>query len=126
MASSRSPLVLLGCLVSLAALGCGDSSAARVSDTTGPRTPDPDTTSAEPPTTGTTAPATTSGTTDEPTTGPVVTPTTSGTTGTTDTSGAPAECGNGILEPGEACDDGNLVDGDGCESSCQPGDLLCG
>jgi len=28
-------------------------------------------------------------------------------------------CGNGILEPGEQCDDGNRVNGDGCSSSCQ-------
>jgi cysteine-rich repeat protein len=28
-------------------------------------------------------------------------------------------CGNGRLEPGEACDDGNRTDGDGCEASCQ-------
>jgi cysteine-rich repeat protein len=27
-------------------------------------------------------------------------------------------CGNGVLEAGEQCDDGNLVDGDGCDSNC--------
>jgi cysteine-rich repeat protein len=27
-------------------------------------------------------------------------------------------CGNRVLEPGEGCDDGNLIDGDGCSSSC--------
>jgi cysteine-rich repeat protein len=27
-------------------------------------------------------------------------------------------CGNGILEAGEQCDDGNRVDGDGCRSDC--------
>jgi cysteine-rich repeat protein len=27
-------------------------------------------------------------------------------------------CGNGILEPGEDCDDANIVSGDGCSSSC--------
>jgi cysteine-rich repeat protein len=27
-------------------------------------------------------------------------------------------CGNGILESGEACDDGNLVAGDGCDPNC--------
>ena len=32
---------------------------------------------------------------------------------------APPECGNGVTEPGEGCDDGNLVDGDGCEADCQ-------
>jgi cysteine-rich repeat protein/YD repeat-containing protein len=30
----------------------------------------------------------------------------------------PAVCGNGLLEAGEACDDGNTVDGDGCSSAC--------
>ncbi len=28
-------------------------------------------------------------------------------------------CGNGVLEPGEQCDDGNLNDGDCCSSTCQ-------
>jgi cysteine-rich repeat protein len=27
-------------------------------------------------------------------------------------------CGNGIIEESEQCDDGNLVDGDGCNSAC--------
>jgi len=27
-------------------------------------------------------------------------------------------CGNGIVDTGEECDDGNLLDGDGCSSSC--------
>lgn len=35
-------------------------------------------------------------------------------------------CGNGFLEADEECDDGNLADGDGCESSCQVGEVLCG
>jgi len=40
-------------------------------------------------------------------------------------------CGNGILERGEECDDGNLVSGDGCNSSCdiecedEDGDGVC-
>lgn len=29
-----------------------------------------------------------------------------------------AECGNGILEIGEGCDDGNTISGDGCSASC--------
>jgi cysteine-rich repeat protein len=29
-----------------------------------------------------------------------------------------AMCGNGILDPGEQCDDGNTADGDGCSSIC--------
>jgi cysteine-rich repeat protein len=27
--------------------------------------------------------------------------------------------GNGIIEPGEQCDDGNLLDGDGCSATGQ-------
>ena len=30
-----------------------------------------------------------------------------------------AACGNGVLNPGESCDDGNTSDGDGCSASCQ-------
>ena len=33
-------------------------------------------------------------------------------------SGASSECGNGVLESGEQCDDGNTEDGDGCSSIC--------
>lgn len=29
-------------------------------------------------------------------------------------------CGNGILDPGEACDDGNSISGDGCPADCSP------
>jgi cysteine-rich repeat protein len=29
-----------------------------------------------------------------------------------------ADCGNGIVEPGEQCDDGNDVEGDGCNNDC--------
>lgn len=29
------------------------------------------------------------------------------------------DCGNGILDPGEQCDDGNTVSGDGCSATCQ-------
>jgi cysteine-rich repeat protein len=35
-------------------------------------------------------------------------------------SGCMLECGNGTLEPLEACDDGNRTDGDGCEADCRP------
>ncbi len=30
----------------------------------------------------------------------------------------PAECGNGIIEAGEECDDGNILDGDCCSANC--------
>src|SRR5512144_716472 len=31
---------------------------------------------------------------------------------------AASVCGNGAIEAGEACDDGNLIGGDGCSSAC--------
>ena len=31
-----------------------------------------------------------------------------------------ATCGNGAEEPGEVCEDGNLTDGDDCDSNCTP------
>lgn len=43
-----------------------------------------------------------------------VTPTVSSTPTAT-----PIVCGNGLVEPGEQCDDGNALDGDGCDSDCQ-------
>lgn len=36
-----------------------------------------------------------------------------------DVSVSPAACGNGNLEGGETCDDGNTRSGDGCTSACQ-------
>ncbi|WP_272422974.1 DUF4215 domain-containing protein [Polyangium jinanense] len=36
-----------------------------------------------------------------------------------------AVCGNGIVDDGEACDDGNQVDGDGCSADCSS-DESCG
>ncbi len=32
----------------------------------------------------------------------------------------PSSCGNGSVDAFETCDDGNLVDGDGCDSNCRP------
>ncbi|MBI4821459.1 MAG: hypothetical protein HY791_34685 [Deltaproteobacteria bacterium] len=34
--------------------------------------------------------------------------------------GEPGPCGNGILEPGERCDDGNTDSRDGCDVECRP------
>lgn len=31
-----------------------------------------------------------------------------------------ASCGDGAVDPGEACDDGNFVNGDGCDNACTP------
>jgi fibro-slime domain-containing protein len=35
------------------------------------------------------------------------------------TTACSTSCGNGTIEPGEQCDDGNQVSGDGCSSTCQ-------
>lgn len=36
-------------------------------------------------------------------------------------------CGNNIIEAGELCDDGNQINGDGCEATCEPGFIyVCG
>lgn len=40
------------------------------------------------------------------------------TSETGDDGGYPSECGNHLVEPGEACDDGNQVIGDGCNPDC--------
>ncbi len=37
---------------------------------------------------------------------------------------SPDACGDGIVDPRESCDDGNAVDGDGCDSDCSPS--VCG
>ena len=31
-----------------------------------------------------------------------------------------SRCGNGVLDPGEVCDDGNQLDGDCCSATCDP------
>lgn len=54
-------------------------------------------------------------------TGPVCTPTPAPTATPTSTPTAtptPAACGNGSVEAGEQCDDGNTVDGDCCSATC--------
>lgn len=42
---------------------------------------------------------------------------------------SPILCGNGILEPTEECDDGNVLNGDGCSAACKieiPKGPVCG
>ena len=36
----------------------------------------------------------------------------------------PARCGDGVIDTGETCDDGNTVAGDGCAPACRP--TVCG
>ena len=64
-----------------------------------------------------------------PDTGTSLDPNTSSDGGSQDSSGAVesssegpvSPCGNGRLEDGETCDDGNTVTGDGCNADCLPG-----
>ncbi len=60
---------------------------------------------------------TTMTTTVDPTETTTVDPTETTTVDPTETTG-PAVCGNGVIEPGEMCDDGNNAGGDGCEADC--------
>ena len=41
-------------------------------------------------------------------------------------SGGPGKCGNGTVDAGEACDDGNMTNGDGCENDCTVTPTVCG
>ncbi|MBA3549537.1 MAG: DUF4215 domain-containing protein [Nannocystis sp.] len=72
-------------------------------------------------TTTTTSSGTTSSTTD--TTAPATDTGESASTGTTDasssTTGPAPFCGDGVQDPGEACDDGDLQDDDACTTRCQ-------
>ncbi len=56
----------------------------------------------------------------DPTTGAVDESTTVDpeTTGNPTTGETPASCGDAVLDEGEACDDGNAVDADGCNTDC--------
>src|SRR5262249_51290885 len=45
-------------------------------------------------------------------------PTDTSSTSSTTTTTLPFICGNGIIDPGEQCDDGNTVSGDGCSNVC--------
>jgi len=47
-----------------------------------------------------------------------------GETETETTVGPDFECGDSLLSPGEVCDDGNNLDGDGCSGDCQEADCL--
>ncbi len=49
------------------------------------------------------------------------------TGGSSPTASSQTTCGNGLVEyPGELCDDGNTVSGDGCGSGCFPETATCG
>ncbi|MDC0715496.1 DUF4215 domain-containing protein [Nannocystis bainbridge] len=80
-------------------------------------------TTMSPITTGTGEPTTsTDSTTMELTTGPLATATASSstTTGPDTTSDTAGDvCGDSVLGKGEECDDGNMVEGDGCSNACK-------
>ncbi len=69
---------------------------------------------AEPETTGTAGPTST----DSGESGTIAGSTGSESTSVTETGSPEPQCGNDIVEAGEACDDGNDVDGDGCNTDC--------
>ncbi len=57
----------------------------------------------------------------DPTTGTTATTTaTSAPTETSDPTAAGPRCGDGILDPDETCDDGNISSADGCLADCTP------
>ena len=51
-------------------------------------------------------------------TGDTTTAATTDTSGDASTSMTPGVCGDGVVDGGEACDDGNQVDGDACTNAC--------
>ncbi|WAS92708.1 DUF4215 domain-containing protein [Nannocystis punicea] len=68
--------------------------------------------------TTTTSTSTTSTTTGDTTTGDTTTGDTTSTSDTSTSTGPGDECGDGELDPGEACDDGNNYDFDECKADC--------
>lgn len=87
----------------------------------GDSTPTGSTTTSTAPSSGSDAGPTTNGTTPtDPDTTQGPGSTTNDTTDTTDptTGEIPPNCGDGITDPDEACDDANMVDSDGCNTDC--------
>ncbi len=93
------------CAAAIALVGCGDPADGDGDDTTG-GTAEESSTTPNPTTTSTSSADTTTDdpTTDDPTMVMTTTP--------------DPECGNGIVEDPEQCDDGNLDPGDGCDADC--------
>lgn len=102
--------------------GCKDNPGfALLPDRPGEETSSGSTTDAPPGTTTTTDTSGDESTTDDPP------PVTEGSTSTieppdtTDTTGGPSLCGNGVMDdPGELCDDANTTPHDKCEANCRP------
>ncbi|MBZ5709710.1 DUF4215 domain-containing protein [Nannocystis pusilla] len=109
----------LGSMTTLLLMGCPDSTATSTGGV------DPDATDTAATSSMSSADASSSGepTTSLPTTGPSDPSDT--TTGPVDTTGPEPACGNGVVDPGEGCDDGpDNGSGQPCSDSCQP--AACG
>lgn len=103
-------------LLALPACAGGDDSGGTVSATEATGSTSEATTEAtETTTTVTTMTTMTTMATTDPTTPTTMSTEVTLTDPTTDTM---AVCGNGVVEPGEMCDDGNQAGGDGCEGDC--------
>jgi cysteine-rich repeat protein len=102
--------------------GCKDNPGfALLPDRPGQETSSGSTTVDEATTTTTTGTSGATTTTEDPP--PVTEGSTSTTTeppDTTDTTMGPQLCGNGVMDPGEQCDDGNDIPHDDCEANCHP------
>ena len=91
-----------------------------VTSTTTTSTTTTSTTSTSTTTTTTTSTTSTStSTTSTTTTSSTTTSSTTSTTSSTTTTTAPGQCGDGKVDPGEECDDGNRTAGDCCSPTCQ-------
>ncbi len=110
----------------LAPLACQSSPMGGTSDETGTTASQGDTTGATAlPTTGDpTAPTSTTDTTAADATTADTTVNDVSSTAATDTTGPTQLCGDGVVDDGEQCDDGNSVDGDACTNAC--GHAACG
>ena len=126
------------------ATGCFDPEGGELPTSASSTTSDPTTdgsTSAPPPdtTTGSTGPGETTVSLDDTTTAPAESSSSSGSSGdvttdgtessgssdgsTTDTTTGEPACGNGSVDAGEDCDDGNDTDLDACTNACSPGSI---
>jgi cysteine-rich repeat protein len=134
---SLTPLFSMGFLA-LTLAACGDDGQQTTAAEAGQSDSDSSTGGSNTNATSTTNSTNNSGTgtgTSDPTEGGMSDSNTGGTTGgstgnivseSESESGSMAVCGNEVVEGSEACDDGNNVDGDGCEADCTLTPSVCG
>lgn len=96
-----------------------DTAAPTATDTDTPAPTATATDTAEPTSTGTATETATVSPTPTPLDTATVTPTAADTPTSTPTATPPPACGDGRLDPGEECDDGNAAAGDGCAAACR-------